>query len=84
MASRSSVARPLRAAVAAAKQSAQPSHAVRAFATTAGRAKELAGDAKDLPNMRHAQRTAMGKLSAPIINPAGEIFRMVLSAADTP
>lgn len=72
MASRSSLARPMRAAVAAAKSSAQPSNAVRAFATTAGRAKELAGDAKDLPNMRHAQRGPMGKLNAPIVNPAGE------------
>ncbi|KAK4506595.1 hypothetical protein PRZ48_000327 [Zasmidium cellare] len=68
MASRS-VARPMRAAIAAAKQT-QPSNAVRAFATTATRAKELAGDAKDLPNLRHAQRGPVGKLYAPIVNPA--------------
>ncbi|KAK4636136.1 NADH-ubiquinone oxidoreductase [Fulvia fulva] len=66
MASRS-LARPLRAAVGAAKTS---NNAVRAFTTTAGRPKELAGSHPDLPNMRHAQRSAAGKLHVPIVNPA--------------
>lgn len=45
-------------------------NAARAFATTTMRAKELAGDAGELKNMRHAQRSPQGKLHAPTVNPA--------------
>ncbi|SMQ50119.1 unnamed protein product [Zymoseptoria tritici ST99CH_1A5] len=70
MASRTSLARPLRAVATAARGNGQASSAVRAFSATAGRSKELAGDIGALPNMRHAPRASVGPLQAPIVNPA--------------
>ncbi|KAF2452784.1 hypothetical protein BDY21DRAFT_357916 [Lineolata rhizophorae] len=42
----------------------------RAFTTTALRAKEVASDSPEAPNMRHAAREPYGQLYAPIVNPA--------------
>lgn len=73
MAARQSIIRPLRAAVNTSRTtSSTTKNAVRTFATTACRAKELAGDTHGLPNMRQAQRTPVGTLNVPIVNPAGK------------
>lgn len=70
MASRSSIARPMRVATHAAK-SGRICNAARSFTTTASRPKEVAGDAAGLPNMRTAARDyPKGPLAAPIVNPA--------------
>jgi len=45
---------------------------VRTFASTALRAKEVAGPGPETPNMRFAPRDATGKLKAPIVNPADQ------------
>ena len=71
MAARQSLIRPLRTAVSVAR-SVPTSNAVRAFATSACRAKEIAGNADELPNMRHARRDPAGPLKAPIVNPTGK------------
>ncbi|KAF2652674.1 hypothetical protein K491DRAFT_695388 [Lophiostoma macrostomum CBS 122681] len=69
MALRLAARAPLGAAVRSAGCS--PSVAARSFATTALRAKEVAGSEKtETPNMRYAPRDAQGKLKAPIVNPA--------------
>lgn len=73
MASKHAVARPLAAIVRASKANASVSRsaALRTFATTTTRPKELAADVSDLPNLRHAQRGPQGKLNhAPVINNA--------------
>ena len=75
MASRRALTRPLRSLVIAARSGAATTasnHAARAFTTSACQAKEIAGNAGELPNMRHAPRSApQGKLHAPIVNPTG-------------
>lgn len=71
MASKHAIARPLGAALRTAKASNTPRCALRTFATSSVRAKELAADVSDLPNLRHAQRGPQGKLEhAPVINHA--------------
>jgi NADH dehydrogenase (ubiquinone) Fe-S protein 3 len=72
MASKHAVARPLSAIVRASKGNTSVSRsALRTFATTTTRPKELAADVSDLPNLRHAQRGPQGKLAhAPVINNA--------------
>ncbi|KAF2874588.1 hypothetical protein BDV95DRAFT_488155 [Massariosphaeria phaeospora] len=67
MALRLAVGRPLASAARAASCS-RP--AVRTFAASALRAKEVAGQNAETPNMRFAPRDAQGKLKAPIVNPA--------------
>ena len=71
MASKHAIARPLSAIVRASKASSVSRSALRTFATTTTRSKELAADVSDLPNLRHAQRGPQGKLAhAPVINNA--------------
>ncbi|KAM0723820.1 hypothetical protein Q7P37_000810 [Cladosporium fusiforme] len=71
MASTSAIARPLGSVLRAAKASNVSRSALRTFATTTLRPKELAADVSDLPNLRHAQRGPQGKLNhAPVINHA--------------
>jgi len=71
MASKHAIARPLSAIVRASKASSVSRSALRTFATTTTRPKELAADVSDLPNLRHAQRGPQGKLAhAPVINNA--------------
>jgi NADH dehydrogenase (ubiquinone) Fe-S protein 3 len=72
MASKHAIARPLSAIVRASKANTSVSRsALRTFATTTTRPKELAADVSDLPNLRHAQRGPQGKLNhAPVINNA--------------
>ncbi|KAG9522963.1 NADH-ubiquinone oxidoreductase-like protein, partial [Aureobasidium melanogenum] len=64
MALRQSATRSLRLA----SRNVAPS--TRAFTVSALRQKELAADVSDLPNMRHAQRSAQGRLHVPVVNPA--------------
>lgn len=71
MASKHAIARPLSAIVRASKASSVSRSALRTFATTTTRSKELAADVSDLPNLRHAQRGPQSKLAhAPVINNA--------------
>ncbi|KAK5163880.1 putative NADH-ubiquinone oxidoreductase 30.4 kDa subunit, mitochondrial [Saxophila tyrrhenica] len=70
MAGRQSLTRPLRSAATIARSQTAPSNATRAFTSTALRGKEIAGQHPDLPNLRHAQRGAQGRLHVPIVNPA--------------
>ena len=71
MASKHAIARPLSAIVRASKASSVSRSALRTFATTTTRSKELAADVSYLPNLRHAQRGPQGKLAhAPVINNA--------------
>lgn len=71
MASKHAIVRPLGSALRAARASTVSRSALRTFATSSVRAKELAGDVSDLPNLRHAQRGPQGKLEhAPVINQA--------------
>jgi len=65
-----SVTRPIGSLLRVAKGSNVSRNAVRSFATTLARPKELAGDVSDLPNMRHAQRGTQGAIHAPVVNPA--------------
>ncbi|KAF2193389.1 NADH dehydrogenase iron-sulfur protein 3 mitochondrial precursor [Zopfia rhizophila CBS 207.26] len=67
MALRLSVSRTL--AVAARCAASPGSLAVRAFATSALREKNVASDQSKAPNMRFAPRDQPGKLKAPIVNP---------------
>ncbi|CAI6316024.1 unnamed protein product [Periconia digitata] len=67
MALRQSVARPLGNAVRSASCSRA---AVRSFAASALRAKEIASDSSEPPNLRYAPRDPAGKLQAAIVNPA--------------
>lgn len=64
-----SVTRPLGSFLRAAKSSNASRTAVRGFATSLARPKELAADVSDLPNMRHAQRGSQGTIHAPVVNP---------------
>ncbi|KAH7135907.1 NADH dehydrogenase iron-sulfur protein 3 mitochondrial precursor [Dendryphion nanum] len=68
MALRLAATRPLTAVVRSA--SSAGSVAVRAFATTSLRTKDVAADSSGTPNMRFAPRDPPGKLTAPIVNPA--------------
>lgn len=71
MASKHAIVRPLGSVLRAARASNVSRSALRTFATSSVRAKELAGDVSDLPNLRHAQRGPQGKLEhAPVINHA--------------
>ncbi|KAK3047612.1 putative NADH-ubiquinone oxidoreductase 30.4 kDa subunit, mitochondrial [Extremus antarcticus] len=65
-----SIARPLRSAAGFTRSRTATSNTTRAFTTTTCRAKEIAGQHPDLPNMRHAQRSPQGRLHVPIVNPA--------------
>lgn len=67
MALRLAVGRPLGAAALSTSCSRA---AMRTFASTALRAKEVAAGDPNTPNMRYAPRDAMGKLKAAIVNPA--------------
>ncbi|KAF7513194.1 NADH-ubiquinone oxidoreductase 30.4 kDa subunit, mitochondrial [Endocarpon pusillum] len=59
----------LTAARRCAQSASQPSRCARSFATSVLRAKETAS--QDVrPNLRYAQRPPVGKLTAPIVNPA--------------
>lgn len=58
------------------------SNATRAFATSSCCRKELAVDTSTIPNMRHAQRDTIGKLEAPIVNPAGRIRGSIATGTD--
>ncbi|KAF2261941.1 hypothetical protein CC78DRAFT_561494 [Lojkania enalia] len=69
MAMRLAVGRPLGAAVRSTSCS-RAITAVRTFSTATLRAKEIAGEDSEMPNMRFAPRGPSGKLKAPIINPA--------------
>lgn len=95
MAARHSVATPFRFVAHAAKDGAMGAATRRSFATSALRAKEIAGDTSkanksnlpegdvsELPNLRHAQRGPQGKLHAPIVNPTG--MRATNSTRETP
>ncbi|KAI7379125.1 hypothetical protein KC336_g19237, partial [Hortaea werneckii] len=86
MAARHSVATPFRLVAHAAKDGAMGAATRRSFATSALRAKEIAGDTpkanksnlpegdvSELPNLRHAQRGPQGKLHAPIVNPTDKV-----------
>ncbi|KAI6910965.1 hypothetical protein D0869_10890 [Hortaea werneckii] len=86
MAARHSVATPFRFVAHAAKDGAMGAATRRSFATSALRAKEIAGDTSkanksnlpegdvsELPNLRHAQRGPQGKLHAPIVNPTDKV-----------
>jgi NADH dehydrogenase (ubiquinone) Fe-S protein 3 len=73
MASKHLTARPLSALVRASKGSSSniSRNAIRTFASSTTRSKELAADVSDLPNLRHAQRGPQAKLAhAPVINNA--------------
>ncbi|KAF2036807.1 hypothetical protein EK21DRAFT_106114 [Setomelanomma holmii] len=67
MAMRLAVARSLGAV---ARTSGCSRAAVRTFAATALRAKEIAAESKETPNMRYAPRNPSGPLKAAIVNPA--------------
>ncbi|KAF1845515.1 uncharacterized protein K460DRAFT_355329 [Cucurbitaria berberidis CBS 394.84] len=67
MAMRLAVARPLGTV---ARASSCPRAAVRTFAATALRAKEVTGQSSETPNMRYAPRDDQGKLKAALVNPA--------------
>ena len=73
MASRRCV-RPLWSAANAVRHQQCPKSATKAFTTSAVRGKEVAGaDRDEMPNMRKAPREHVGKLTAPIVNPAGTL-----------
>jgi NADH dehydrogenase (ubiquinone) Fe-S protein 3 len=63
--------KPLNTVLRASRTATVSRNALRTFATTTSRPKELAADVSDLPNLRHAQRGPQGKLEhAPVINNA--------------
>jgi len=63
--------KPLNTVLRASRTGTVSRNALRTFATTTSRPKELAADVSDLPNLRHAQRGPQGKLEhAPVINNA--------------
>jgi len=63
--------KPLNTVLRASRAGTVSRNALRTFATTTSRPKELAADVSDLPNLRHAQRGSQGKLEhAPVINNA--------------
>jgi len=68
-----SVTRPLGSFLRTVKGSNASRCAVRSFATTVTRPKELAADVSDMPNMRHAQRGPQGVIHAPVVNPADKV-----------
>lgn len=71
MAAKHAIARPLGSVLRAANTTNVSRSALRTFATTTVRSKELAADVSELPNLRHAQRGPQGKLNhAPIVNHA--------------
>ncbi|KAF2642825.1 hypothetical protein P280DRAFT_395471 [Massarina eburnea CBS 473.64] len=67
MALRQAVVRPLSAAV---RSPACSRTAARTFAASALRAKEIAGESSEPPNLRYAPRDPAGPLKAAIVNPA--------------
>jgi NADH dehydrogenase (ubiquinone) Fe-S protein 3 len=54
--------KPLNTVLRASRAGTVSRNALRTFATTTSRPKELAADVSDLPNLRHAQRGPQGKL----------------------
>ena len=73
MVSQRLLSRPIRLATKAVRNGQSSAQASRAFATSTCRRKELAVDTSGMPDMRHAPRGTIGKLEAPIVNPAGMI-----------
>ncbi|QIX01906.1 hypothetical protein AMS68_007423 [Peltaster fructicola] len=69
MASKQSMIRSVGSATRCARSVQVSKTALRSFATSAVRGKELASDANEFPNLRHAQRNPSATLHAPIVNP---------------
>jgi NADH dehydrogenase (ubiquinone) Fe-S protein 3 len=64
------LSRPIGQLLRTAERSNVSLSALRTFATTTSRPKELAAESSSFPNMRHAQRGEQKTLNVPIVNPA--------------